>query len=61
MNHSHKIVKEETHKITWNDALADAKAKLKAAKFRVRQMTEAVRVCEQRVRDGEEFPASETL
>lgn len=53
----HKIIKSVTEVcVTWGDALRDAQKQLAEARKRVRQLAQAVRVCEDKVRRGEPFP-----
>jgi hypothetical protein len=45
----------------WARALDDARRQLAAAKKRVKELTIAIRVCEERVRDGEPFPGERQI
>jgi len=45
---------------SWAEALDDAQAQLRAAKGRVKELSVAVRVCEQRVKSGDPWPGRST-
>ena len=42
----------------WSYALADGRRQMAAARRRVRELSLAVRVCEERVRNGEKWPGT---
>ena len=53
----HKAVKQKPS--GWKNALEDARCQLDAAKKRVKELTIAVRVCEERVESGDPFPGEQ--